>query len=100
MALNLLWHGAVVLSRCANPECGHPFLNLRTGKLFVVEACDLALPQLGMRKLEHYWLCDRCALVWTLIYDPARGVLLGPLRRPMASVRVVSVRSGSDVNTR
>jgi hypothetical protein len=38
------------------------------------------------RHVEHYWLCDDCARMWTLVYDPERGVLLEPLRRTVVSV--------------
>jgi hypothetical protein len=32
------------------------------------------------------WLCDECAILWTLIYDREQGILLAPLRKPVASV--------------
>jgi hypothetical protein len=85
-----------VLSRCANPECGKPFLKLRDGKLFLVETERVIKPALAVppfvrarqlqRCVEHYWLCNDCAAKWTLAYDLDRGVTLVPLRRPMESV--------------
>jgi hypothetical protein len=39
-----------------------------------------------LRQIEHFWLCGDCATRWTLAYDQDCGVLLAPLRRPVASV--------------
>ena len=85
-----------MLSRCANSQCSKPFLRLRDGKLFLVETDRLtksgetAVPPFvrarqQQRCVEHYWLCDDCAKVWTLVYDRNRGVTLAPLTRPAAS---------------
>jgi hypothetical protein len=87
-----------MLSHCANSQCSKPFLRLREGKLFVVEAGQ---PRPGepespaflhsrhsVRHVERYWLCDQCAAVWTLIYDGEQGIRLTPLPRPAASVPV------------
>ena len=95
-----------MLSRCANSQCSKPFLRLREGKLFLVETERLTKPgeppappfvrarQL-QRQVEHFWLCDECAAVWTLVYDRDRGVALAPLRRSAASVAAANcARSG------
>jgi hypothetical protein len=85
-----------MLSRCANSQCSKPFLRLRDGKLFLVETDRLtksgetAVPPFvrarqQQRCVEHYWLCDDCAKVWTLVYDRNRGVTLASLTRPAAS---------------
>lgn len=96
-----------MLSQCANPKCGKPFLRLREGKLFLVETERLSKPgepsgppfvraRQQARQVEHYWLCDECAVHWTLVYDRERGVALSPLRRPVSSapVNVAAARSG------
>lgn len=87
-----------MLSQCANSQCGKPFLRLREGKLFLVETDRLAKPgepaappfvraRQQQRCVEHYWLCDECALQWTLVYNPEKnGVGLAPRRRSPASV--------------
>jgi hypothetical protein len=86
-----------MLSRCANSQCCKPFLKLREGKLFLVETERLAKPgesatppfvraRQQRRYVEHYWLCDGCARMWTLVYDPERGISLEPLRRTVVSV--------------
>jgi|SRR5580658_10571287 hypothetical protein len=85
-----------MLSRCANSQCGKPFLKLREGKLFLVETERVTKPgesvappfvraRQQQRCVEHYWLCDGCAALWTLAYDLDRGVVLTPLLRPAAS---------------
>jgi len=96
-----------MLSLCANPQCGRPFLKLREGKLFLVETDRLAKPgepatppfiraRQQQRQVEHYWLCDDCAAEWTLVYDREQGVALAPLRRQAAStVAAGAARSGA-----
>jgi hypothetical protein len=86
-----------MLSRCANSQCGKPFLRLRDGKLFLVETERVTKPgesaappfvraRQQPRLVEHYWLCDDCAAQWTLVYDRESGIALVALRRPAASV--------------
>jgi hypothetical protein len=86
-----------MLSHCANQQCLKPFLRLRQGKLFLVEAeCaaqpgELTAPMSAQmrpqpRRVERYWLCDECAEVWTLVHDLNQGILLMPLRRAPASM--------------
>jgi hypothetical protein len=67
-----------------------PFLRLREGKLFLVEtepggqpgevAPPRSLRARPKRRVERYWLCDLCAIEWTLIYDREHGILLAPAR--------------------
>ncbi len=79
-----------MLSCCANSNCAKPFLRLREGKLFLVETegsnkarepgtSEAQHHRLQPRQLERYWLCDQCAVEWTLIYDRNRGIALIPL---------------------
>jgi hypothetical protein len=88
-----------MLSHCANPQCLKPFLRLRQGKLFLVEADCVAQPgELAAlasaqkrpkpRRVERYWLCDQCAEVWTLLHDLDQGIVLMPLRRAPARATV------------
>ncbi len=85
-----------MLSCCANPQCGRPFLRLREGKLFLVETervgngdGDVSSATNRSRKqqraVEHFWLCDVCAARWTLSYKQGQGVTLIPLRRAVLS---------------
>jgi hypothetical protein len=54
-----------MVAKCANPECGAPFLYLRQGKLFAIPR-----PALSVRatRLEYFWLCGNCS--GTLTIDP------------------------------
>lgn len=95
-----------MLSRCANSQCGKPFLKLRDGKLFLVETDRVTKPgepsappfvraRQQQRCVEHYWLCDDCAAQWTLIYDREHGIKLSPLRRPAASATAAAAGARS-----
>ena len=97
-----------MLSQCANSRCSKPFLRLRDGKLFLVETDRLTKPgesvappfvraRRQQRHVEHFWLCDECAVHWTLIYDRERGVTLAPLRRPSEGVPVSASAARSGV---
>jgi hypothetical protein len=94
-----------MLSHCANPQCSKPFLRLRQGKLFLVDTecktnvgtpASEASPYMRHppRRVERYWLCDRCAEVWTLVQDRKTGVALLPLRRTPASSGAVTAQYG------
>ena len=94
-----------MLSQCANPQCGRPFLKLREGKLFLVETERLTKPgesaappfvraRQQQRQVEHYWLCDECGAKWTLVYDREHGIALAPLRRPVASAVAAGAMRG------
>ncbi len=51
-----------MLSKCANPGCSELFRYLGEGRLFQLERT--VSPESGgksTRKIEHYWLCDRCS---------------------------------------
>jgi hypothetical protein len=95
-----------MLSHCANPQCSKPFLRLRQGRLFLVEAEGPAQsgnlkPQANSRmriqpqeqrpkqkqRVERYWLCDQCSEVWTMVHDQTQGVVLVPLQRPAANAQ-------------
>jgi hypothetical protein len=93
-----------MLSQCANANCGKPFLKLREGKLFLVETDRFSKPgesasppflraRQQPRLVEHYWLCDDCAPLWTLLYDREKGISLAPVRRPLMEVAMVEVSS-------
>jgi hypothetical protein len=97
-----------MLSRCANSQCGKPFLRLREGRLFLVEteramkAGEFAVPPFvparqQQRRVEHYWLCDDCAIHWTLVHDGERGVTLATRRRPVMSVAPATETARSGV---
>lgn len=94
-----------MLSQCANASCRKPFLKLREGKLFLVETDRLTKPgesiappfvraRQQQRLVEHFWLCDNCALLFTLAYDREQGVALVPLPRPASNVPTATAARG------
>ena len=78
-----------MVSKCANPGCSTPFLYLHEGKLFRFEkgagngsafGTDPNLRQ-PMRRIEFFWLCDRCAGRMTVVFEEGAGVKVLPLSR-------------------
>jgi hypothetical protein len=49
-----------LISHCANPDCGEPFVYLRTGRLFAVPRRTVSATR---ATVEYFWLCGRCAEV-------------------------------------
>lgn len=69
-----------MLSKCANPACTTAFQYLRDGRLFQMETgahqrADKKTP----RRIEYFWLCNRCAAELTLRYEPGTGVVTVPI---------------------
>lgn len=73
--------------KCANPACPTAFQWTEGGKFFrfkpdagsqtrsssaVDSACEI-------HGVKHYWLCERCSQVFTLVYDDQYGVVLKAL---------------------
>lgn len=54
-----------MLSKCVNIACSARFLYLHSGKLFKLETSN---PQ-AHRRTEHFWLCERCAQVLTVVVE-------------------------------
>jgi hypothetical protein len=73
-----------MLHKCANPDCRNPFRNINQGKLFHISTeffpampTDKAKqPQLSV---EHYWLCEACTGILTLVADREKGLLVVPI---------------------
>jgi hypothetical protein len=47
-----------MVSQCANPRCGEPFIYYSHGKLFSVPRSTVASTH---ATIEHFWLCETCA---------------------------------------
>ena len=88
--------GVPMLHKCANPACSVPFLRITEGKLFVVQMPARPAPNTrgydqkkrALRKVEHYWMCDKCARELTIFFDAERGIVTVPLpgiRKPVLS---------------
>jgi hypothetical protein len=70
--------------KCANPACPTAFHWTGGGKFFrfrpdpVVATVDSPTADSpgGIHGVRHYWLCERCSHVFTLVYDEEYGVTL------------------------
>jgi hypothetical protein len=78
----------LMISHCANPDCGVPLRRLRDGRLFQFEITsnDGGESQSkpgnrgkSSRHVAHFWLCGKCSPSFTLVVDPKRGVAMVPL---------------------
>jgi hypothetical protein len=74
-----------MISKCANPECSVPFRYLRDGKLFRVDLEHLTSRHTGQHdsdkaghRMEHFWLCGRCASTMTLVAEKGGGITVAP----------------------
>lgn len=81
--------------KCANPACPTAFHWLAGGKFFrfrpqgdTSSTENQLEPDSSVRHhgVRHYWLCERCSRMFTLVYEPREGVVLKPrwLGLPMA----------------
>jgi hypothetical protein len=72
--------------KCSNPGCVTAFEWLSGGRLFRFHREPVQFSSSENRvqvdtngshhQVEHFWLCERCAKIYTLEYEPGRGVLL------------------------
>jgi hypothetical protein len=72
-----------MLSKCVNIACSARFLYLHAGKLFRLETSyrPRAAWQPSNRRAEHFWLCERCAQVLTVVKE--KGIVTTRPRRPL-----------------
>ena len=75
-----------MLKKCANPLCPNAFRVLSQGKLFQMEVDDFVAcanrKNRSPRRVERYWLCDRCCSSLTLIFEKGRGMVTVPRPPP------------------
>lgn len=64
-----------MVSQCANPECGAPFLYLREGRLF---AFSQRSSSPSNSTVEYFWLCGKCAEKLRIAFSNDCGVRLAP----------------------
>jgi hypothetical protein len=70
--------------KCANPACpivfhwtgGGKFFRFRTDPVATDGNNPTADSRGGIHGVRHYWLCERCSHVFTLMYDEEHGVTL------------------------
>jgi len=76
-----------MITQCANQLCSQPFRYFRGGKLFIVDVAPNARsanPSSQNRaplRLEHLWLCERCAATMTIVIGQDRtSTVIRPVR--------------------
>ena len=70
--------------KCANQACptafhwtgGGKFFRFRPDPISASESDSTADSPSGIHGVRHYWLCERCSHVFTLVYDEQYGVTL------------------------
>lgn len=70
--------------KCANPACPTAFHWLGGGKFFrfrpdpesTTNSSSTGDTPAGIHGVRHYWLCERCSHVFTLVYEEEYGVML------------------------
>ena len=64
--------------RCVNPACPARFRCNAGGRIFrsQLEPAQAADPQSDRPRVEHYWLCEVCSHLFTLVCDQQCGVVL------------------------
>jgi hypothetical protein len=70
--------------KCANPACptafhwtgGGKFFRFRSDPVSASGSNSLADSRSGIHDVKHYWLCERCSHVFTLVYAEECGVVL------------------------
>jgi len=73
-----------ICPKCANPSCPITFHWLQGGKFFrfrpdgsVKQPSDTRTDLPGnLHGVKHFWLCEHCSHVFTLVYSEGSGVLL------------------------
>ncbi len=82
-----------MISKCANPACSTQVHYMREGRLFRIETAPQGpagseplefRERKPPRRIEHFWLCGKCAASFTLVMDHGRVVAM-PLRAHAAA---------------
>jgi hypothetical protein len=73
-----------MLSKCANPTCLARFHYLHEGRIFNIETAIASSKGKAspIRKIEHFWLCERCAQTFTVAIENGVVTTL-PLRHEL-----------------
>ena len=60
-----------MLSKCANPACLARFHYLHQGRIFNIEMAAVAsdAANSSTRRIEHFWLCERCSPILTVVQE-------------------------------
>jgi hypothetical protein len=82
-----------VRPKCANPACPAEFHWIGGGKFFRFRSDPAAKNQnelatgspRHLSHVKHFWLCERCSNIFTLVHEKESGVLLKLLRSELAT---------------
>jgi hypothetical protein len=85
-----------MFAKCANPACPRTFEYHDAGRFFRFTKRNSQSdkvdhePAVGNNHpVEHYWLCERCAEIYTLVYMEGAGVMLKPQWKEMESPEIL-----------
>lgn len=85
-----------MFAKCANPACPVIFEYHDDGRFFRFtkrnSPSDAADPEPAEERnhpVEHYWLCGRCAGIYTLVYMEGAGVMVKPQWKEMESPEIL-----------
>ncbi len=89
--------------KCANPACPVGFRWTEGGKFFrfrpdpvLGNSNDAAADSLGaIHGVRHYWLCERCSQVFTLVYAEECGIVLKVLWPELPTVEAQKHRTAA-----
>ena len=80
-----------VRPKCANPACQAEFHWIGGGKFFRFRSDPSAKNENELAAnphlshVKHFWLCERCSSIFTLVYEKDSGVVLKLLRIKLAT---------------
>ena len=80
----------MMMNYSSNPSCSASFRHLQDGKLFRIET-DPVLRTRNPKRLEYFWLCDRCSSTMTLRLEDNETVVAVPILEPMRDVPVTVI---------
>jgi hypothetical protein len=88
--------------KCANPACPAAFHWLAGGKFFrfhMAVAGNVENAKVESEEhshhVKHYWLCDRCASIYSLNYEEPQGVVVRPLWAELPPAEVLKKMSAA-----
>lgn len=85
-----------VPARCANAACPQVLRDCQSGRFFHFAGQSETAQAAGQAPAnelhphgDYYWLCDRCARIYTLVYIEGAGVSLKPRWKDLASGEIL-----------
>jgi hypothetical protein len=88
--------------KCANPACPAAFHWLAGGKFYRFRMPGAAATENAKSEspehshhVKHYWLCERCAHIYSLSYEEPQGVVVRPLWAELPPAEVLKKMSAA-----